>query len=118
MNIVATYLGNSSGTPLRKTRSSLTSFRLSSPMQLVTALKLTIPRRVAALPLFLCDARPVGPRESSVSTKVDRSGYFECQTTTLVVCSHSHGGVAPVAVAQSRGDGVGSGAIGESPPVT
>jgi hypothetical protein len=37
---------------------------------------------------------------------------------TLVVSSHSRAGVAPGAVAQSRGDGVGSEAIGGSPPVT
>jgi hypothetical protein len=37
---------------------------------------------------------------------------------TLMVCSHSRTGVAPGAVAQSRGDGVGSEAIGGCPPVT
>jgi len=34
-----------------------------------------------------------------------------------MVCSHSFAGVAPGEAAQSRGDGVGSEAIGESLPV-
>ena len=33
-----------------------------------------------------------------------------------MVWLHSRAGVAPGAVAQSRGDGVGSGAIGKRPP--
>src|ERR1019366_3343136 len=41
-------------------------------------------------------------------TKVESAG-FAGRLETLTVCSHSRAGVAPGAVAQSRGDGVGSG---------
>jgi hypothetical protein len=54
--------------------------------------------------------------ESSYPSQVESSG-FEGRIETLMVCSHSRAGVAPGAVAQSRGDGVGSGSNRyEAPP--
>ena len=66
--------------------------------------------------------RPKPPRcrsqiESSYS-RPSRKFRFRRSVETLMVWLHSRAGIAPGTVAQSRGDGVGSEAIGKCPPVT
>jgi hypothetical protein len=54
----------------------------------------------------------------SSSFEPDRKFRFLGSSGIPMLCWHSRVGVAPGVVAQSRSDGVGSGAIGECPPVT